>query len=70
MEGTGLDALAAVNAELLVNREHALGIFGYGLGFTGLGTLPALHTGGDLDFIWVILTRPNVNTGQILCRGV
>jgi hypothetical protein len=65
LKGTGFHTFAAINAELLVQHVHALGILGYGPGFTGLGTLPTLHTGDDFEFIGGIGPQ-NVDTGQIL----
>jgi hypothetical protein len=62
---TGFHAFAAINAELLVQHVYALGILGYGSGFTGLGTLPALHAGDDFEFVGCIGPQ-NVDTGQIL----
>ena len=43
LEGAGLDALAAVGAELLVDHVHTgLGVLGDGTGLTGLGAQTAL----------------------------
>jgi hypothetical protein len=65
LKGTGFHAFAAINAELLVQRVHALDILGYGPGFTDLGTLSALHAGDDFEFTGCIGPQ-NVDTGQIL----
>jgi hypothetical protein len=69
MEGTFFNTFAAVDAKLLVDHVHALGILGDSPGFADLGTLAALRTGGELELFGVAGSQ-NVYAGQILCLGV
>jgi len=62
MEGAGLDALAAANAQLLVDNINALGILGNSTGFAGSSALTTLDTNHGLG---LALQINDLDTGLV-----